>query len=259
MKETILKFLFFVAILAVIVSLIMAILATVGAVKITEGCLYRYNISDDEGKITNGDKVTASVTLNANGNYTSVESKDSEGSLMLVPDPNRYGEWVNTNFYVNKSQKIAFTVKGEVSLCRAYLPINNIQSLSNVYTKDNNGHKKGERIPIPRVEEANIPPLSLSFDAKIGQWRNIAELYSNDHVIISVSPDNRLIKDSAGGVIRKSQDIPFTDVFSGDRESVDCSERKTDSDYKPICGRYTIYSGQYVSNCEYKTDCKCTI
>lgn len=259
MKENILKFLFFVAVLAVIVSLIMAILATLGAVKSTEGCFYRYNLSNDNKTIIQADKITASTSLNADGNYNSIESKDANGKLVLIPDPNRYGEWVNTNLRVHPSQEIGFKIRGEVSLCRAYLPVNNIQSLTNLYTKDNNGHKTGEKIAIPRIEEANIEPLSLYFDAKIDQWRNIAELENNDHVIISVLPEKRLIQDGSGGVTREFTNIPFINVFTGENIGpIDCTEGKTT--YHPVCGRYSIYSGQYVSSCEYKEyGCMCMV
>jgi len=261
MKEAFLKFLFIIAILVVIISLIMAMLAAIGAVKSTEGCLYRYNLSDD-GALINGDSATNIVSLMAHANYTTISSDtivETDNSVKITLDPNRYGEWVNTNMAVDKGQIMQFSVRGDISLCKSYLPKNNVQNLLNVNSKD------GKRIAIPRIEDTAMDnnttkdPLSLTFDATIDEWRNIAELYYNDHIVISVSPDQKLIKSDKGAVTRNSVGVKFYDSFTKTTTTTDCSEGQ--SQYSPVCGRYSVYNDtKYVSGCEFKDNgCMCNV
>lgn len=240
MKQDILKFVGGIAIIAVIISIIIAMIASIGSMKLTDGCLYRYNLSD-AGTLQTSDKITNTITLKANANYKVIKTASSDPKKVnLSLDPNHYGEWLNTRLGLVADQVVNFDVKGEVSLCRAYVPQNNLYSTSNL---DNHGNK----IPIPRIEESDTVPISLIFDAKTDQWRNIAELYRNDHVVVSISPERLEKTDAQGNITVNVQNVSEGDIFNGSIVSADCREGKRT--YSPICGRYSIYSGQYTSGC----------
>nr|WP_250310634.1 type IV secretion system protein [Rickettsia endosymbiont of Oedothorax gibbosus] len=211
----------------------------IGSVKITNGCLMRYD--DTQGG--NTDYITNTLMLNATGNYTVITETNPDGSLNTKYDPNHYGEWLNTNLAVTNEQEIQFSIKGNISLCRAYIPPNNIQQLSDL---DSNGN----RIAIPRVEETNVEPLSLIFDAKTDEWRNIAELFANDEVVISILSDQKKLPDMVNVSVKNIFKFVKQDGESKNFiETADCSEGKRE--YKPLCGRYSIYSGKYVSGCKW--------
>ena len=224
---------------AILISVILGILAMIGAVNFGTGCFLRYN--DDSGG-GNSDRITNTVMLDATGNYTvSMEMKD--GKLVSTYDPTRYGEWVNAKLAVKSDQKIDLKIEGNISLCRAYIPKNNIQQLSDL---DNYNNK----IPIPRIEETDQKPVNLIFDAKVGEWRNIAELYNNDQVIISILPNHKKlpsVPNNIANVVNYFSLINDGGTLKKVVESADCTEGKTK--YSPLCGRYSIYSGQYVDNC----------
>ena len=136
---------------------------------LTDGCLYRYNINE-QGGLSNSDAVSNTVAPKANINYTGSDacvssSVDSTGTGVAL-DPNAYGKGLNTNLRVKPSQTVSFYINGEVSLCKAYIPINNLQQDSNL---DNSGN----RIEIPRVEHKNTPPVSLILDARTPNWKNL--------------------------------------------------------------------------------------
>ena len=180
MKGNLSKLIMLLGLIALLVSVVMVVLAMIGSVKITNGCLMRYD--DTNGNTT--ENITNTVMLNATANYTVITKTKPDGSLETEYDPNRYGEWLNTNLAVTNEQEIKLKIDGNISLCRAYVPKNNIQQLSDL---DSNGNK----VAIPRVEETNVEPLSLIFDAKTDEWRNIAELFANDQVVISILPDQK--------------------------------------------------------------------
>ncbi|WP_341755413.1 type IV secretion system protein [Candidatus Tisiphia endosymbiont of Ptychoptera albimana] len=245
MKGNLSKLIMVLGIAALVVSVVMVLLGMIGSVKITNGCLLRY---DQDAKGGSTDRITNTIMLNATANYTVITKTKPDGSLETEYDPNRYGEWLNTNLAVTNEQEIKFKIDGNISLCRAYVPKNNIQQLSDL---DDNGNK----VAIPRVEETNVEPLSLIFDAKTDEWRNIAELFINDKVIISVSPDHKKLPDLPNNMASVKnifklvkQDGEFTNVI----ETADCSEGKRK--YSPLCGRYSIYSGEYVSGCKWVDD-----
>ncbi|MCC8399714.1 MAG: type IV secretion system protein [Rickettsia endosymbiont of Platyusa sonomae] len=239
MKGNLSKLIMLLGLIALLVSLVMVVLAMIGSVKITNGCLMRYG--DTQGG--NIDYITNTVMLNATGNYTVITETNPDGSLNTKYDPNHYGEWLNTNLAVTNEQEIQFSIKGNISLCRAYIPPNNIQQLSDL---DSNGN----RIAIPRVEETNVEPLSLIFDAKTDEWRNIAELFANDEVVISILPDQKKLPDMANVSVKNIFKFVKQDGESKNFiETADCSEGKRK--YSPLCGRYSIYYGEYVSGCKW--------
>ncbi|MDN3030576.1 MAG: type IV secretion system protein [Candidatus Tisiphia sp.] len=243
MKGNLSKLIMLLGLIALLVSLVMVVLAMIGSVKITNGCLMRYD--DTQGG--NTDYITNTVMLNATGNYTVITETNPDGSLNTKYDPNHYGEWLNTNLAVTNGQEIQFSIKGNISLCRAYIPPNNIQQLSDL---DSNGN----RIAIPRVEETNVEPLSLIFDAKTDEWRNIAELFVNDEVVISILPDQKKLPNMVNVSVKNIFKFVKQDGESKNFiETSDCSEGKRK--YSPLCGRYSIYYGEYVSGCRFAENC----
>lgn len=230
MQSNLLKVLGVLAIVATLVCFIFAALGMIGAVKIGNGCYMRYDADGKGGR----DSITDTITLNANANYVYTSKMLSDGTTRLIPDPTRYGEWLNTKVLVENSQSVNLQVVGQVSLCLAYIPQDNVQRTGPGSNLDDNG----KMIPIPRVTDSNIPPISLIMDAKNSEWRNIAELYANDRVLVSISPNFI------------GTEATVNDAFKGTAVTTDCSQGKTS--YEPICGKYSFYSGQYVNACELK-------
>jgi type IV secretion system protein VirB6 len=225
---------------AIILIIVLWIIAIIGAMDLTDGCLYRYNIGND-GALSTADKLTNTVTLKANANYTALSSSLGPTSNGLEVDPTTYGKWLNTNLRVTGGQKVRFVIKGEVSLCKAYLPINNLQSTSD---KD----KDGQLIPIPRTSDKVSPPVTVYFDAKTDQWRNLTQIFKNDHLVVSLVPDQK-------GTATTSR--VYNSIEKG-AITADCSAGKRS--YNPICGRYSLwdYGSTYVSSCSWKSQCyKC--
>ena len=113
-----------------------------------------------------------------------------------------------------------------------------MQSLSD---KDVNG----KVIPIPRTEDKASSPVTLYFDAKTDEWRNITEVFKNDHVVVSLLPDNKTT--AATSTVYNS--------LQNGAVSADCREGKRS--YNPICGRYSIWdsSSTYVSSCRFVAEC----
>ncbi|MFP3120700.1 hypothetical protein GCO76_04410 [Rickettsia sp. R2] len=230
MQGNLLKVLGVLAIVATLVCFIFAALGMIGAVKVGDSCYMRY-ASDGKG---GADSITGTITLNANANYVNTSKMLPDGTTLLIPDPTRYGEWLNTQVLVENSQPVNLQVVGQVSLCLAYIPKDNLQRTGAGSNLDDNG----QMIPIPRINDTNNPPVSLIMDAKNNEWRNIAELYANDRVLVSVSPNFA------------NTDVTVKDAFKGAEVTKDCSENKTT--YNPICGKYSVYSGEYVNACELK-------
>lgn len=111
-------------------------------------------------------------------------------------------------------------------------------------------------VAIPRIEETNAEPLSLIFDAKTDEWRNIAELFISDQVKISILPDHKKLPNLPNNIASVKnifklvkQDGEFK-IFI---QTADCSEGQ--KPYSPLCGRYSIYSGQYVNGCNCPENC----
>lgn len=244
MKGNLSKLIMVLGIAALVVSIVMVLLAMIGSVKITNGCLLRYD-QDAEGGST--DRITNTIMLNATANYTVITTTKPDGSIETKYDPKHYGEWLNTNLAVTDKQDVKFKIEGNISLCRAYIPKNNIQQSSDLDTNNN-------MVAIPRIEETNAEPLSLIFDAKTDEWRNIAELFINDQVIVSILPDHKKLPNlpnNMASVKNIFKLVKQDGEFKNFIETADCSEGKRK--YSPLCGRYSIYSGQYVDNCKWNS------
>lgn len=220
--------------IAIVIMLVLWIVAIIGAMDITDGCLYRYNL-DKDMSVSSSSSIMNSITLKANANYTALSTSSSNGVEL---DPNTYGKWLNTNLRLKSGQKVDLIVKGEVSLCKAYIPAYNLQQNSHL-------DKDGKLIEIPRVENKATPPINLIFDAKTDEWRNIAQVFKNDHIVVSIHPDK---KSTVGN-------STVYNNFMKRMEEADCTEGKRA--YNPICGRYSIWSSgsTYVSNCSWNSKC----
>ena len=242
------KFAFLLAMvgLAILTCIILWIIAIIGSMDLTDGCLYRYNINE-QGGLSNSDAVSNTVTLKANANYTgsdagvssSVDSTGTSTGTGVALDPNAYGKWLNTNLRVKPSQTVSFYIKGEVSLCKAYIPINNLQ-------RDSNLDNSGNRIEIPRVEDKNTPPVSLILDARTPNWKNLTELYRNDKFYVALYREKKTTVNA----------ISIYDYFTRAMTApADCTEGKRT--YNPICGRYSLWNGagNYTSSCHLNTQC----
>lgn len=231
MQGNLLKLLGILAIVATLICFILAALGIIGAVSIGNGCYMRYAPDGKSGS----DSITSTATLNANANYVNTSTMLPDGTTKITPDPAHYGEWLNTNIEVTDQQTVTLQIVGQISLCLAYLPKDNLQFTESERPGRSNLDDSGKMIPIPRVNDVNTPPLSLILDAKKSEWRNITELYANDRVFVSVSPNAT---------------ASVNDAFKGSVITANCSENQTT--YSPICGRYSIYSGNYVNACELK-------
>ena len=218
---------------AIIIMVVLWIITIVGALDITDGCIYRYNFDKDK-TVSSASSVMSSVTLKAAANYS---GKVSEGSDSIELDPNDYGKWLNTNLRVKGGQKVNLVVKGKVSLCKAYIPDYNLQEGDAIDTDR-------LQIEIPRVENKSKNPINLILDAKTAEWRNIAEVYQNDHVVVSILRD----KKTTVGDSFVYNDFTKSNIYAN------CNEGK--SEYSPICGRYSLLNGaEYVDTCEYDAHC----
>lgn len=198
----------------------------------TKGCLYRYNITS--GALANSDNVSNSFSLKASGNYTAIDG----GASGVVLDPTKYGQWRSSDFSVTGGQQVKIKVRGEISLCKAYIPRNNLQQTSDLDIQ-------GKRIEIPRVEDMASPPLSIILDAKNSQWRNLTELFRNDKFHVAVHKNQ---KGNAAATIYDS----FTKVNT---TPADC--RENNKTYSPVCGRYSMWEGNtaYAGSCRLNTQC----
>ncbi len=219
---------------AIILMIVLWIIAIIGAMDLTDGCLYRYNFEDDNS-ISSSSSLMNSVTLKANGNYTALSSDSSSG---LALDPNTYGKWLNTNLRLNSDQKVDVLVKGEISLCKAYIPAYNLQKTTHL-------DKDGGLIEIPRVEDKGAAAINLIFDSRKDEWRNLTQLFKNDRIVVGIHPDK---KSTAGA-------SSVYNNFEKRVESADCTEGKRA--YNPICGRYSIWNSgsSYTDKCRYVAEC----
>lgn len=215
---------------AVLVLIVLGLIAIIGVLDLTDGCLYRYSAG-----ASSSDELTNTVILKANGNYTALSS-DGAGRVEL--DPMAYGQWLNTNLRVSSQQKIKFSIKGDISLCKAYLPINNLQRGSN---QDING----DLIEIPRVDDKITPPVTLYLAATTQKWRNLTEVFENDQVVVSLLPDQKTTAPSVSVYNSVQKGVITADCRAGARS------------YSPICGRYSVWdsSSAYTSSCQFVDHC----
>ena len=156
--------------LAILTMIILWIIAIIGSMDLTDGCLYRYNLSD-QGNLSNSDVVSNTVILKATANYTGSDSGvSSTGGTGVALDPSAYGKWLNTNLRLKPDQFVQFYIKGEVSLCKAYIPINNLQQDSNLDV-DGNEFTDAMQVWIDKLMD-NINSRQDKNNSKISKWQN---------------------------------------------------------------------------------------
>ncbi len=220
---------------AILLCIVLWIIAIVGGMDLTDGCLYRYNF-DGDGSVSSADKLTDTITLKANANYTALSSETTGAATSL--DPTTYGKWLNTNLRVASGQKVTFVMKGDISLCKSYIPRYNLQSDSNLDIS----HGVME---IPRFEETASTPATLIFNAQTNEWRNLIQVFKNDKVVVTLQRDKKTSAASSS---------VYSSIQKGN-VSADCREGKRA--YEPICGRYSLWNSTspYVDKCEYVAQC----
>lgn len=157
MQSNLIKVLGVLAIIATLVCFIFAALGMVGAVSVGKGCYMRYAPGGKGG----ADSITSTITLNANANYVNNTTMLPDGNMQIAPDPKHYGEWLNTEIEVTDKQTVSLQVTGQISLCLAYVPKDNLQFTESTRPGKSNLDDNGKMIPIPRVTDVNKPPLSL--------------------------------------------------------------------------------------------------
>lgn len=179
------------------------------------GCYLRYPAKD--GK-TYG--ISYSNSLNANGNYSSVNLRDQN---QLVTDGGAYGQWKNigVNF---EGEIVRVTVTGRVVLCQSYLAKNN----------------SSEKIPIPFVGSSDyltIPIFANSTNPSDGDLMEVVGPHEN--ILIKISPPYTEINEHIHKtrIIGKS-DLPnqveWLNSIENRIEKVDCGGL----DKHPACGVY---------------------
>jgi type IV secretion system protein VirB6 len=218
--------------IALLVIIILILLAFIGVSPLGTGCFIRYS---RDGEMQS----QSSINLMASGNYTTNVS--SSGVLSI--DPNAYGKWKNTGWIVKENEVVNLEASGEVQLCKAYLPLkNNLNSTSIPDTRTT-------KILIPNTDSTDSP-IELKFDAKNCQWRNIAQLDFNDHIVVTLRPNAKPIDTSIGNI----RAMTYTNPLTGQAEpAVDCSENLTA--YSPVCGRWASeVSAYYISQCTQDAD-----
>ncbi|RYH18094.1 hypothetical protein EON65_27605 [archaeon] len=178
-----------------------------GSYKLTNGCLLRYSSTNQDCNqgICPLNRVVTDITdlvvradanyqLIPNPDYSSLKSDtDSNNNykadtsntayIPLIPSPNAQPQWIKLDKQLFTSQDIAITVEGDVSLCQAYLPRNNVYNPEKIYNDSNSNYESdynGQLIPIPRVSDTTTAAIPLILNAQNGAWGNALELYFND-------------------------------------------------------------------------------
>ena len=132
-------------------------------------------------------------------------------------------QWVRAADINIDQNKVNLKISGKVSLCQAYLPLNNLMNESN--QNDNS-----KPIAIPRFRDTDS--LQLKFPANKYGWYNLAKISKNDYVRVTLNPT---IKDS------QSSNVMYQDPFNKTSQIYDCSEGSSDN-YDAVCG---LYAPQY--------------
>jgi type IV secretion system protein VirB6 len=202
--------------IVIVLVLLFTILLSTGRIKLSNGCLKRYEFSNSNDEIS----VFHTSYLMANGYYASNSQSP------------QYGQWLNTEIYLDEEDEIFINVQGNISLCKAYLQKNNLY-------QDSSTDDFGAKIEIPRVEDYNAAPVSLIFDAKKGGWRNLTQLTQGDSLIVSINKDQK-----------HDQQVNIYNPFKKSIDNTTCNQGYRE--YKPMCGRFSIYKAS-------ETDKKYTI
>jgi type IV secretion system protein VirB6 len=170
--------------------------------------IYRYEPSDTQDTY----RLQEEVTINGNGRYTDIS--------------NNYGQWRRFNrTKVASGANLKFVAQGQVSLCQAYIPPYNLQ-------QDSANDNTNQLVPIPRVEDTSTKGVPLILNATMGEWRNVANLFLGDDLIVTVNGNN------------ESANVSQFNRMTNTTMTADCSPNQ--SSYSPICNRYTLWNN-YIS------------
>lgn len=277
--------------IALATTLIICFLALIDVFNLGNGCWYRYDTSNQEQ-----DVITKSVIVSATGQYEPLSKNNT------IDASKQYGRWVRSDFYVSqpsgtkKYTNIELTIDGNVSLCHAYLPKNaltcklqaadlsgntcDIASVNKFFNGDSNAcietcqdntDENGNRIRIPRVEEA-IQGIPIILRANANGWRNIAKVNTGDGIEVRIGKSSiesntvvdyiysALKDDVNSSKISTSQRYNPSTLFFLNRSkaiSADCTAGKTS--YSMICGRYTPWNNEhYIAGYQVKDDVDCS-
>jgi type IV secretion system protein VirB6 len=244
MKDDIKNMVLMVLVLEVLILLYILFVGIIGSFT-GSGCKMRYSLDGSARHMTESLQVTAS--LRADGNYasTNYSARVVNGQTQHEESfsGNKYGQWMKINAYLPNNTSYDLKIVGTVSLCRAYLTEYNLWSDSNLAT-DTRGNTYA--IPIPRIEETNIEPLTIAYNAQQPGWRNITEIYPGDAVEVILLDD---VANSGGGNL---DNITIPNIFTypvANFPNVNCSDGK--QQYSPLCGRWSFWNGKqsYVEQC----------
>jgi len=211
-------------------------------------CILRYATDPTSGTLTSSSVVSSkSIALNANGNYSSITTVQSSGTMTYTPDPSGYNQWLNLgsvgNVGTNNTNTITLTITGNISLCKSYLPFYDVQNNTTPGSLGTSARAAyNMNIPIPRIEDTQT--LALKFPANSMQWRNIAEVFLGDEIQVIAGP----AYDSTNTTQLTNMQMP--DAFTNNlTPSVSCAPTVNPVD--PICGRFTPFAGnyQYANGC----------
>jgi type IV secretion system protein VirB6 len=226
------KFMMVSIIILLLVVVVLEILGTFGALGFTNGCLLRYNI-DNNNQASSNTQITDSFILNANGYY---------GDNLDPKLSTSYGKWLKTKVFIPpasvKQNPVTVSVTGEVSLCKSYVPKNNLQSDYNYPKQD-----VTERIEIPRAGSGSSLPLIFNAKKYGASWRNVVDATPGDRLILTVNPNYTLNS-------TPSFTNSFNDVY-GENPSYNCTPGLMPEN-SPLCGRYAVPWVDGV--CQFKKD-----
>jgi type IV secretion system protein VirB6 len=171
--------------------------------------IYRYEPTDSQDTY----RLQEEMTIRGDGQYVDIS--------------NNYGQWRRFNrTKIAAGTNLKLTAQGQVSLCQAYVPPYNLQQTS---ANDNTG----QPVPIPRVEDTSSKGVPLILNATTGEWRNVANVFLGDGLIVTVNANN------------EGQNVTETNRMANTSITADC--RPGSYTYSPVCNRHTLWN-DYVDN-----------
>ena len=155
-------------------------------------------------------RYSSSSTSVSNTTSLNLRANGNYSGVICAPqDPNcpqaKYGQWIKVALNIIPSAQIAINVSGQVSLCQAY-------------------SVDGQHNIIPRVSSSS-PGMPVILPAAAGLI-SVANIYTGDQVQVTVGPNST---------------SPNEAVQASKLQMANCSPGLTN--YSPICGRYSFYSG----------------
>jgi hypothetical protein len=121
-------------------------------------------------------------------------------------------------------------ITGEVSLCKGYVPSNNLQQSS---ANDSSGNA----VAIPRLSETNNNGVGLKLNPRDNAWKNVADLYPGDKLSVMVGPKN-----ICEYLQICSANQTFYNVMTKSNESANCSPGL--QDYHALCGTIGVWNNK---------------